>query len=287
MVKQTLRQTTSAALTSHILDAMAYQTYDSYRAPGALTPAYSNYPYNDGSRTPFEDSSRYPYGDPIRGDLDAAYTGGYGQPGYSPYGANPVGAVTPYYGGGQYGGGYGGGGGGTYDDMALGGSYYPEHDLDYSGTALTRTRSRRSSSASHHRPYASSTYYDGGYRSLSSRPIKFRMKGGFRSGIYLADAMAGARLSGGDFLKWHEMSPDPRGRVYLKIRWNGYTSLTYEIPVDSYEGRVRMATLARRVARACLHFIQVNAIPVSMDRVKLYHLEEIMPGTWQPHLTIT
>lgn len=35
--------------------------------------------------------------------------------------------------------------------------------------------------------------------------------------------------------------------------------MTYELPVDDYDGRVELQTLARRVARACVHFIQVNA----------------------------
>ncbi len=35
--------------------------------------------------------------------------------------------------------------------------------------------------------------------------------------------------------------------------------MTYEIPVDGYEGRVQLQTLARRIARACVHFLQVGA----------------------------
>ena len=31
--------------------------------------------------------------------------------------------------------------------------------------------------------------------------------------------------------------------------------------------------------------VQANMIPVSWDRVILYHLEEISPGTWQPVLS--
>ena len=82
--------------------------------------------------------------------------------------------------------------------------------------------------------------------------------------------------------------------------------MTYEIPVDGYEGRVQLQTLARRIARACVHFLQVNAcsstpinvangshpaslqanmIPISWDRVILYHLEEISIGVWQPVLS--
>ncbi len=35
--------------------------------------------------------------------------------------------------------------------------------------------------------------------------------------------------------------------------------MTYEIPVDGYEGRVQLQTLARRIARACVHFLQVSS----------------------------
>lgn len=35
--------------------------------------------------------------------------------------------------------------------------------------------------------------------------------------------------------------------------------MTYELPVDGYDGRVELQTLARRVARACVHFIQVSS----------------------------
>lgn len=35
--------------------------------------------------------------------------------------------------------------------------------------------------------------------------------------------------------------------------------MTYEIPVDGYEGRVQLQTLARRIARAVVHFLQVRA----------------------------
>lgn len=34
--------------------------------------------------------------------------------------------------------------------------------------------------------------------------------------------------------------------------------MTYELPVDNYDGRVELQTLARRIARACVHFIQVS-----------------------------
>lgn len=113
-----------------------------------------------------------------------------------------------------------------YDELALDRRYSPD-EMDYpngmSTGALTPIprRHRRSSSVSFSRQlsmgHPSSGYYDG-YRSHNSPLIKFRAKGAFRSGISLSDAVAGARLSGGDYLKWNEMTPDSRGRVYLKVR---------------------------------------------------------------------
>ena len=37
--------------------------------------------------------------------------------------------------------------------------------------------------------------------------------------------------------------------------------MTYELPADTYDGRVELQTLARRIARACVHFIQVRTTP--------------------------
>lgn len=34
--------------------------------------------------------------------------------------------------------------------------------------------------------------------------------------------------------------------------------MTYELPADTYDGRVELQTLARRIARACVHFLQVS-----------------------------
>ncbi|TFY69456.1 hypothetical protein EVJ58_g396 [Rhodofomes roseus] len=125
--------------------------------------------------------------------------------------------------------------------------------------------------------------YDG-HRGLGhgSTLIKFKRKGGFRAGITLGEAMSSVILSGNDSYTHYDFNADHRGKIVLKIRWTGYTSMTYELPVDNYDGRVELATLARRVARACVHFIQANMIPISWDRVILYHMEEISVGTWQP-----
>ena len=44
-------------------------------------------------------------------------------------------------------------------------------------------------------------------------------------------------------------------------QWTGYNSMTYELPADCYDGRVELQTLARRIARACVHFLQVSMRP--------------------------
>jgi len=41
------------------------------------------------------------------------------------------------------------------------------------------------------------------------------------------------------------------------LQWDGYTPLNYEIPVESYSGLVDLSSLARRVARAVAHYLQV------------------------------
>ncbi|KAI0772655.1 hypothetical protein BC629DRAFT_732800 [Irpex lacteus] len=208
------------------------------------------------------------------GDLiyDAPVGGGvydqaaYAQPGYPVYA--PSRQVSQYNGARGYEGEFDGRDA-YYDDVA-------GHSTPWTPGL---SRRRRHSSVSRHRSHHDS------YRAMSGSLIKFRRKGGFRSGISLGEAMASVRLSSNDSYSFHDLNVDSRGRIILKIRWSGYTSMTYEIPVDGYEGRVQLTTLARRIARACVHFLQANMIPISWDRVILYHLEETSIGVWQPVLS--
>ncbi|PFH52592.1 hypothetical protein AMATHDRAFT_56648 [Amanita thiersii Skay4041] len=124
------------------------------------------------------------------------------------------------------------------------------------------------------------------YRLPGSLRIKFKRKGVFSAGITLADAQSHVRLSNNDHYTLHDLHANSRGRILLKIRWNGYSSLTYEIPLDSYDGRISLQTLARRISRACVHFLQANIVPVVWDRVELHHIEEIAYGVWQPMLSV-
>ncbi|KIM45966.1 hypothetical protein M413DRAFT_64725 [Hebeloma cylindrosporum] len=123
------------------------------------------------------------------------------------------------------------------------------------------------------------------YRMPSAIQLKFRRKGSFSSGIGLDEAQQRIRLSGNDAYSFHDIHADSRGRIYLRVKWAGYSSLTYEIPLDGYDGRIDLQTLARRVSRACVHYLQANVIPILWDRVLLHHLEEVSYGVWQPMLS--
>lgn len=84
-------------------------------------------------------------------------------------------------------------------------------------------RPRRNSNVSLHRQMSvgsglgmhDSTFFD---RGRAGNIVKFRAKGAFRGGITLSDAVAGIKLSGGDYLRWHELNADARGKIFLKIR---------------------------------------------------------------------
>jgi hypothetical protein len=56
--------------------------------------------------------------------------------------------------------------------------------------------------------------------------------------------------------------------------------MTYEIPLDGWDRRVSLETLARRVSRACVHYLQVSS------RVQSEHqtlLIEFLPGQCYSH----
>lgn len=63
--------------------------------------------------------------------------------------------------------------------------------------------------------------------------------------------------------------------------------MTYEIPVDGYEGRVQLQTVARRIARACVHFLQVSTCPALLpsSNSSLVHVfDSLVAGKHDPHL---
>uniref|UniRef100_A0A8H8CKR6 DUF6741 domain-containing protein n=1 Tax=Psilocybe cubensis TaxID=181762 RepID=A0A8H8CKR6_PSICU len=165
-----------------------------------------------------------------------------------------------------------------YDDRQMSMSY--PSSMSYS-TSAVMPRSRRHSTVS----FATRPQGLDAYRVPSALHLKFKRKGSFSSGIGLDEAQQRIRLSGNDAYTFHDLHADSRGRIHLRVKWTGYSSLTYEIPLDGYDGRVDLQTLARRVSRACVHYLQANVIPILWDRVLLHHLEEISYGVWQPMLS--
>ena len=101
----------------------------------------------------------------------------------------------------------------VYDDFNGRDTYYDDTAGYNTPWTPGMTRRRRHSSVSmRSRPALDS------FRRLSSTLIKFRRKGGFRSGVSLGEAMANVRLSGNDSYTFHELNVDSRGRIILKIR---------------------------------------------------------------------
>lgn len=116
------------------------------------------------------------------------------------------------------------------------------------------------------------------------RQIRFKRKGAFSAGVTLAEAQAHIRLSHNDHYTIYDLNADGRGTIHLSVTWNGYPQMAYQIPLDSRTGRFSLETLARRISRACVHYLQSNGIPVSRDRIELHHIEEVTHGVWQPML---
>ncbi|KAF7776305.1 hypothetical protein Agabi119p4_4698 [Agaricus bisporus var. burnettii] len=184
-----------------------------------------------------------------------------------------------------------------YDDNYDYGESYRDYDDPYSHTlgrsimpsnamvpAAPPMRQRRASFVTpvNNRDMYSQYRHGGRPGSMS---IKFKRKGSFVAGIGLDEAQSHVRLSNNDGYSLYDLHADSRGSILLKVKWMGHSSLTYEIPLDAYDGRVNLSTLARRVSRACVHYLQSNVIPVVWERVELHHLEEISYGIWQPMLS--
>ncbi|KAJ7283447.1 hypothetical protein C8J57DRAFT_1462533 [Mycena rebaudengoi] len=246
------------------------------------------YPYGDQGYS-YGDQG-YSYGDPSysRGENHPAMydqmpqSGEYPQPSYSIYGP-PAGQIplshrlT----------------GPSYEDLSMRerDPYYAE-EMPLPRSALTPMVGFGNTSRPRHRRHSTVSYsalppqVEGSYRAPSSTHIKFKRKGALLAGITLGDAQSTrVRLSGNDAYTVYDLHADRRRRIHLRIRWAGYGSLTYEVPLDVFDGRVSMQALARRVSRACVHYLQANMVPVMYSRVELHHLEEVSYGVWQPMLS--
>ncbi|KAI0824679.1 hypothetical protein BC628DRAFT_1410806 [Trametes gibbosa] len=205
---------------------MAYSVYDGYNNQFAGYPLQHS--LSHGAPAYGVHPTEFGYQDPI-------YAGAYGEA--YPQTAYPI--YTPQRTVSQF--------GRAYDDLDLRDPYY----ADRSYGQLRRRRSSMSRSVSRMgRPALD------GYRRMSSTVIKFKRKGGFRSGITLGEAMSDAHLTNNYDYSVYDLNADARGRINLKVKWPGYNSMTYELPVDTYDGRVELQTVARRIARACVHFLQ-------------------------------
>ncbi|KAI0332479.1 hypothetical protein GY45DRAFT_1246721 [Cubamyces sp. BRFM 1775] len=212
---------------------MAYTTYDTYGSQYGYPLSHS---LSHGAPAYGIHPTEYGYQDPL---YAGAYGETYAQGGYPVYTAQRT--VSQY--------------GRAYDDLDLRDPYYA--DRHYGASHMRRRRSSMSRSLSRMgRPMLD------GYRRMSSSVIKFKRKGGFRSGITLGEAMSDAHLTNNYDYSLYDLNADGRGRIMLKIKWTGYNSMTYEIPVDTYDGRVELQTIARRIARACVHFLQVSTRPL-------------------------
>ncbi|KAI6033961.1 hypothetical protein PISMIDRAFT_681017 [Pisolithus microcarpus 441] len=169
----------------------------------------------------------------------------------------------------------------SYDDL----SYRDSHYRTPSVHPISIHRPRRGSSVS----YSSVPSFGGGFSPYSRGGggiVKFKRKGAFRSGITLGEAQANILLSGQDSYTLEDLSVDYRGKIFVHVRWPGYSPLTYEIPVDSYSGLVDLHSLVRRVGRAVSHYMQSNAIPMSWNHVEIQYMEEMSPGSWHLKMNV-
>ena len=94
----------------------------------------------------------------------------------------------------------------------------PYHTGAYSAPYMRRRRASsmsRSMSRSHSRMSLRHDYHAMGGRGTV---IKFKRKGGFRSGITLGEAMSDAHLSNNDYYSLYDLNADARGRIILKLR---------------------------------------------------------------------
>ncbi|KAJ6457289.1 hypothetical protein C8R45DRAFT_566121 [Mycena sanguinolenta] len=127
--------------------------------------------------------------------------------------------------------------------------------------------------------------------------LEFKRKGALWVGINLIDAQSTqTKLAGNADYTLQDLHADQRGRIHVRVdwewflpslKWSSDSPLTYEIHLDVDDGRIIMEALLRRVARACVDYLESNMVSFPYDRVQLRHLEKIAPGVWQPMLSIS
>ncbi|KAF9224325.1 hypothetical protein BS17DRAFT_779640 [Gyrodon lividus] len=234
---------------------MAYPTYDPY-----YTGTRSRRPSLSYTSTP---ASFLSHGVPLSASYHEPMMQTYSQPPYSMY-ASTAGTLSSRH------------LPASYDDIGIHDYHRGERAYTPLVHPIPASRRRRSSSLS----YSSAPAYIDTFHRGVAPVVKFKRKGAFRSGITLGEAQANVRLSGWDSYSFRDLNVDIRGKIYVNIRWPGYSPLNYEIPVDGYSGYVDIQSLARRVGRAVAHYLQANVIPIPWDRIEIQQLEEISTGTW-------
>jgi hypothetical protein len=263
-----------------------------FAAGGFQPPAHSdggfhrdggfNDPYNSNYQEPFPQgggSYQSSMGMPASYPIGAPYSNSYDS---SPLSDNQFVSLDDNYGTRQRTLSAGGGGGGFGPPALLPSAPpmtpYPSH---YSGK-----RMRRASSVGPGLGYAG-IVGDPYHRPGGHVAIKFRLKGSTHSGISLSEALERVRLSQGNAYLMHDIASDMYGgKIQLRVRWSGYRSNTYSIPLSAdYHGYIDLQSLARRTSRAIAHFMQLNGIALAWNRVVIHRLEESSPGTWIPVLT--
>jgi len=111
--------------------------------------------------------------------------------------------------------------------------------------------------------------------------VKFKSKGVPIGGLLLSEAITGVRMSRKDRYPVREMHADQDMNILVKVAWPGCRSLTYAISVNARDGRVDLTSLARRIARACHHFLDARQVAVHREHVRLHRIEEFSTGHWQ------
>ena len=108
--------------------------------------------------------------------------------------------------------------------------------------------------------------------------VKFKRKGGFRSGITLGEAMSDAHLSSNDYYSLYDLNADARGRIILKIRvralpfFSQHRHLLMDATVDRVQlydvraprgqlRRPRRAPDPREAHRTCVRALHPGAHP--------------------------
>ena len=222
---------------------------------GPLTPPRMP-PGPNPDSPPYPTSQSFPQGNgfgssyPPPGIMNTSYSMStreqYPSPPFEPSGFEPTGAPPPRAAAAYP---------DSYDNSPLSDNYFPVPPMDDAPVFSGRGRTLSTGgggfgppallpSAAPMTPYSSHHYHKRGRRASSVGPgmgltsyapdpyrrpggvnVKFRLKGGYRQGITLSEATESARLSRSVQYSLHDLAPDARGRITLKVRVRIVSSL--------------------------------------------------------------